>query len=56
VECLPAVTSLQDAVALGPQQLAHQPTQQVFVLCDDDGDRALGHRMRLNHTDLGLSL
>ena len=42
VECLPAVTSLQDAVALSPQQLAHQPAQQVFVLCDEDGNRALG--------------
>jgi len=49
VECLPAVTSLQDAVALSSQQLAHQPAQQVFVLCDKDGDRAVGYRMRLSH-------
>lgn len=27
VQCLPAVTSLQDAVALSPQQLAHKPAQ-----------------------------
>jgi hypothetical protein len=50
VECLPAVTSLQDAVALSPQQLAYQPAQEVFVLCDQDGDRALGYRMRLSHS------
>jgi hypothetical protein len=48
--------SFQDAVALIPQQLAHQPAHEVFVLCDKDGDRALGYRMRLSHTDLGLSL
>jgi hypothetical protein len=49
VQCLPAVTSLQNAVALSPQQLAHQPTQQILVLCDKDGDRALVYRMRLSH-------
>ena len=49
VECLPAVTSFQNAVALIPQQPAHQPAQQVFVLCDQDGDRARGYRMRLSH-------
>ena len=49
VQCLPAVTSLQDAVALSAQQLAHQPAQQILVLCDEDGGRALGYRMRLSH-------
>jgi hypothetical protein len=49
VECLHAVTSFQDAVTLVPQQLAHQSAHKVFVLCDKDGDGALGYRMRLSH-------
>jgi hypothetical protein len=49
VERLPAVPSLQYAVAPIRQKPDHQPAQDLLVVCDEDGDRALGYRMRLSH-------
>ena len=56
MERLPAVSSLQYAVALIPQKPDHQPAQDVLVLCDENGDRALGYRMRLSHNRPRLGL
>jgi hypothetical protein len=56
VERLPAVSSLQYAVALIPQKPDHQPAQEILVLCDEDGDRTLGYRMRLSHNRPWLGL
>ena len=55
-ERLPALSSLQYAVALIPQKLAHQPAHEILVLCNQDDDRARGNRIRLSHNRPCLSL